>query len=327
MDKTIALIGMDTTGQSIGLALRQAAVEATRVGHDRDSAAARQAQEAGAVDRIEGSLKAAASSAPLVIVSLPPTRLAATLEELASALPRDAVVLDASLLKQPAMTALPTLHTAGVHYVGIVPAVSGDQLQSGEFGHGVASPDRFRNGVLGVILPPGTPQEALDLALQLAGLLGATPYFLEAGEADACSILSNGLPALMAAALMRTAQSETAWREVRRTAGPSFVDLVSLGLGEPPSEIARMAVDARLSTLEKLDHFADALQEIRRQVEAGDAAGLERTIRQADDALREWLAARSRSDWAAEETGRGVAPPQESAFARLFGFRRPTPRS
>lgn len=327
MDKTIALIGLDTTGQSIGLALRQAGVEAPRLGHDRDSSAARQAQQAGAVDRVEGSLKAAAASSPLAVVSLPATRLASTLEQLAAALPTDAVVLDASRLKQPAMQILPELRAAAVHYVGLVPAVSGDHLQAGEFGRGVASADRFRSGVLGVILPPGTPQEALDLALQMAALLGATPYFLEAGEADACNILCDELPSLLSTALMRAGLSETAWREVRRTAGPSFVDMVSLGLAAPAAETARVAMEARLSTLEKLDHLQQALHEIRQLVEAEDEAGLERMISDADRALRQWLNARSRSDWAAEEIGQQAAPVREVPFARLFGFRRPPPRS
>jgi prephenate dehydrogenase len=327
MDRTIALIGLDVTGQSIGLALRQAAVEAPRLGYDREAGAARQAQQAGAVDRVEGSLKAAAVASPLAIVSLPASRLGATLEELAAALPSDAVVLDASRLKQPAMQVLPALHAAGVHYVGLVPAVNGDRLQAGEFGRGTASADRFRSGVLGLILPPGTPQEALDLALQMATLLGAAPYFLEAGEADACTVLSEEIPALISTALMRAGLSETAWREVRRTAGPSFVDMVSLGLAVAPEEIAHVAAEARTITVEKIDHFLSALQEIRRLVEAGDQAGLERTVREANDALQQWLAARSRADWTAEEIGPQAPPIRESPFARLFGFRRPPPRS
>jgi len=327
MDNTIALIGLDTTGQSLGLALRQAAVEAPRLGYDREAAAARQAQQAGAVDRVEGSLKAAAASSPLAIVSLPASRLASTLKELAAVLPSDAVVLDASRLKQPAMQVLPALSAAGVHYVGLTPAVSGDCLQAGEFGRGVASADRFRSGVLGVILPPGTPQAALDLALQMASLLGAAPYFLEAGEADACSILSDELPALLSTALMNAGLSETAWREVRRTAGPLFVDMVSLGLAAPAQEISLVAMEARTSTLEKIDHFLLALQEIRRLVDEGDQAGLERTVSEADRALRQWLTARSRADWVAEEIGQPAPPIRESPFARLFGFRRPAPRS
>jgi len=327
MDKTIAFIGLDTCAQSIGLALRQAAVEALRLGHDRDAAAARQAQQAGAVDRVEGSLKAAAASAPLAVVSLPATRLASTLQELAARLPSDAVVLDASRFKQPAIQVLPDLRAAGVHYIGLTPAVSGDRLQAGEFGRAVASADRFRSGVLGVILPPGTPQEALDLALQMASLLGATPYFLEAGEADAAGILSEELPALLSTALMRAGLSETAWREARRTVGPTFVDMVSLGLSAPPEETALIAVEARTSTLEKIDHLLLALQEIRRLVDEGDQAGLTRTVNEADRALREWLNARSRADWAVEELGQTAAPPRESPFARLFGFRSPAPRS
>lgn len=327
MDKTISLIGLDTTGQSIGLALRQAGVEAPRLGHDRDSSAARLAQQSGAVDRVEGSLKAAAASSPLAIVSLPASSLAAALEELAKALPSDAVVLDASRWKQPALDALPALRTARVHYIGLTPAVSGDRLQAGEFGRAVPSADRFRNGVLGVILPTGTPQEALEMALQMASLLGAIPYFLEAGEADACAVLAEEIPALLSIALMRTGLSEVAWREVRRTAGPTFVDMVSLGLAAPAGETARIAMQARLSTLEKIDHLLAALQEIRRLVEAKDEAGLERAASEADRALRKWLSARSRADWASEEVGQQAPPIRESPFARLFGFRQPPPRA
>ena len=182
MDNTIALIGLDITGQSIGLALRQAAVEAPRLGYDRDAAAARQAQQAGAVDRVEGSLKAAAASSPLAIVSLPASRLASTLKELAAVLPSDAVVLDASRLKQPAMQVLPALSAAGVHYVGLTPAVSGDCLQAGEFGRGVASADRFRSGVLGVILLPAHRRQRSILRCRWPPCLGPHPTSSKPGR-------------------------------------------------------------------------------------------------------------------------------------------------
>jgi prephenate dehydrogenase len=326
MENAILLVGLDLTGQSIGLALQKAGVQAPRIGYDSDGAAARQAKEVGAVDRIENRLGAAAGESSLVLVSVPASILPATLADLASVLSADTVVLDASPLKQTANESIQALRAAGVHYIGLTAAVGGDRLRAGEGGQAGASADRFRNGVLGVILPSGTPQEALDLALQLGAILGATPYFLEAGEADAATILTEELPGLVSTALMRAAVQETAWREVRRTGGPSFVDMVALGLARPAREMAHVAAVARPSTLERIDHLILALQEIRSLVADGDEAGLTRLVDESASALTQWLQARSSTDWGLDEVGSPPVPPREPAFARLFGLRRPAPR-
>ena len=322
MAKSILLVGLDVTGQSIGLALKQSGVEAEVVGYDPDGKLATEAKRKGAIDRAENRISAAQDS-PLIVLSVAAPLQAETLKSLASWLKTDTVVLDASPLKQPGLEALDDLRRAGAHYLGILPAVGGTRLDASEIGRPEVSADRFQGGVLGLVIPPDTPQEALDLALQLSALLGATPYFLEAGEANSSTAVTHILPPLISTALMQIALRETAWREVRRTAGPDFTEMVGLGLRHPPGELARTALLARTTTIEKLDHLVEALQDLRGAMAREDGDALTELISQSDTSLQAWLAARRQANWALEEVGPTAPLPRQSAFGRLFGFRGP----
>ena len=55
--ETITIIGLGRTGASVGLALKQADLGITIAGYDEDRGTAKTAQEAGAVDKVEGNLR------------------------------------------------------------------------------------------------------------------------------------------------------------------------------------------------------------------------------------------------------------------------------
>ena len=67
----ITIIGLGTTGASMGLALQKEEGSFTIVSHDRDPDAAREATRLGAVQRTEWNLHNACDEADLIILAVP----------------------------------------------------------------------------------------------------------------------------------------------------------------------------------------------------------------------------------------------------------------
>ena len=78
----IAIVGLGLVGSSLGLALRQAEVTSTVVGHDRDRLLANEAKSRGAVDRTEWNLISAVEKSDIVTVPYPHLRAHETVLDL-----------------------------------------------------------------------------------------------------------------------------------------------------------------------------------------------------------------------------------------------------
>ena len=92
MTVQITIVGLGQLGASVGLALGSRQDDIHRVGHDKNSEAAKAAQKKGAVDDVKNNLPAAVREADIVLLSLPIDEIRATLEVIAPDLREGAVV-------------------------------------------------------------------------------------------------------------------------------------------------------------------------------------------------------------------------------------------
>ena len=113
----ITIIGLDTLGASLGLALRKMEQPASVVGMERDPLITRRAQQAGAVDRVERWAENACKNAALVIVTEPMSRLRDMLEAIARNLPPGCVVTSTAPLMAPVLAWADALLPEGVSFV------------------------------------------------------------------------------------------------------------------------------------------------------------------------------------------------------------------
>ncbi len=218
MSEELLLVGLGNTGASIGLALKQAGVEAVRVGYDRDARTAKSALQAGAVDRLIHRLETP-GGCDLVIVSVAPSLVQESLTAVFAGLPEGAIVLDASPLKAVTLAWMTAELPAGRYYVGAVPIPAGVDLSPEALEEVAPQADRYKGGLLALVVPPGCPEEVVEVALSIGRVLGASPFFIEAAELDGVAATVEALPALVGAALMRLASDSPGWREARRIAG------------------------------------------------------------------------------------------------------------
>jgi len=315
----VLILGTGTVGASIGLALRRAGPNFDRVGYDAQSQTAQQAQKIGAVDRLIRDPSRAAAEADLVVLTLPLAPAVAAAEDIAGSLRPDTVVLCTFRLQTKLMEAVRAKLKPANPCLGAVPFLGPQAaLAAHDAEPGAPTADAFDHGMLGIVAPPGTPQAAIEICLDLAVILAATPFFLDPAELDSVTATSEELPALMAAALLESLTANPGWRDQQRLVGRPFARLASL-LGGGPTEAAAEWIANRDPLIARLDALAEEVANLRDLLAAADEAALRQRLEQATARYEDWRRVRTSShpDHGVELPGL----PRVGMFDRLVGGR------
>ncbi|HZH04244.1 MAG TPA: prephenate dehydrogenase/arogenate dehydrogenase family protein, partial [Myxococcaceae bacterium] len=195
--ETCAVVGVGLVGGSLGMALR--ASGRTVLGLDLAETLLAQAVACGAIDR--GTLDPAElASADLVVVAVPPMRVAETVRAIAPHLKSRAVVVDVASVKGSVVTDVEAAAHAGIHFVGSHPMF-------GSEGHGVGSARaELVRGAAWIFTPTASTDPGALAALErLARELDMRPVRLEPAEHDRQLGALSHLPYLISVALTRTA--------------------------------------------------------------------------------------------------------------------------
>ncbi|MCK5793263.1 MAG: prephenate dehydrogenase/arogenate dehydrogenase family protein, partial [Anaerolineales bacterium] len=180
----LTIIGLGQVGASAGLALAKHKESILRVGHDKSRDAVNLAKENGAVDKIALTLSGAVTEADIVLLALPLQETHEVLEHICQDLKDDTLVIDTSPLKIPVLGWVKEFLPDTCHYVGFTPVINAEYLNECGFGPEVAHEDLFRDNLMGVVTNQTASNKAINMATSLAQLLGALPYFSDAGEMD-----------------------------------------------------------------------------------------------------------------------------------------------
>jgi prephenate dehydrogenase len=319
MSPEIMIVGLKEIGASIGLALAKAGAGGSRTGYDADSGVARAARKAGAVERLALNLGRSCRSADLVILAVPSCEVRPYLEAIGAGLKPGALVLDTSSLKSAAIGWASEHLPEGCYYVGAVPVVNPTALHIGAPGLGEPRADLFRGGLMAMVIPVKTPEAVVELALSVARTLGAAPFFIEPSEVDAVMATVEGLPALLAIALVRVAVQTPGWREARRIAGRQFASLAIVGALQSPQDLQASLDLNRSNVLARVDAAIEELRALRALIAQEEAEGLRASLAEAVEAHDAWLAARAQGEWGREELGK-VELPEGGMLDRLLGI-------
>ena len=322
MAAQITIIGLGQIGASIGMALKEKQSPLHRVGVDKDAGVARAAETLEVVDQIKG-LPEAVSEADIVMLCLPLGEMRGMLQKIGMRLIENAVVMDTSPLKGSMVEWTKTYLPTGRYYVGLVPAVTMEAVSSQEMGFKAARPDLFKNTVMVVDAPPGTPFEVEQLALNVARLLGAKPMLADIAESDGIMTTAHLLPQLAAAALLDATIDQPGWAEARKLAGRPFVGVTGgLAYYDDPASLKEAALTNKPATIHALDVMMASLKGMRDEIEKGDEEGLKERLGQAFEARERWLDERSAAEWM-REGGDSMELPElgEQIMQTLFGNR------
>lgn len=313
----ITIVGLGLIGSSIGLALSREQRDFEIIGHDKSSAAAGQAKKLGAVDKAEWNLISACDGAGLVILALPLGAIRETMQALAGELAEGAVVIDTASVKAPLQAWADELLPSSVAFVGTNPIVGSDAA-----GGTTARADLFEQRLWAICPSPDADERAVKTASDLAARLGAKPLYLDATEHDGLTAAVEQLPALASMALLSSAASQPAWREMRKLAGGQFESSTRLVSSDP-----HVFSDAMLHSPEQvvrwIDGFIDNMAAWRDLIAAGDSETIDKAFVEAMQARERWLSDRSKGNWEDD----GSAPIERpSILGSLLGLGRLTER-
>ena len=316
----ITIVGLGQIGTSVGLALAEQSELIYRMGHDRELRAARHAEKLGALDKVSINLISAVEEADLVLLALPIDQIQETLGFIRNDLKPAAVVMDTGPVKQIVASWAAELLPDERYYVGLTPVLNPVYLHEIDTGAEAAHPDLFRDGLIGIVSPLGTPSEAIKLAADLTRLLGATPLFADPLEMDGLVAATHILPQLMAAALLNATVDQPGWQEGRKIAGRSYAEVTApVMYPTEPSTLTTAAMLNRENVIRVLDGAMDSINAIRNDLINEEEKLLEERLNRAREGRKAWLNGRLAANWAADETIRVEAPTASDIFGRFIG--------
>lgn len=295
--RTITILGLGRTGASIGLALKASRLEVAIIGYDRDREAIKAARERNAIDDSSWRLAKAVAQADILIMALPVTEVAETLEAMASSVGEHTLILDLSSLKAQGQEWAERYLTQG-HYVGARAILAAGALADGTPGVAGARADLFQDSVFCLMPAPDADPKAVETAVNLGTLLGAKPFFLDPSEYDSLMLGVETMPGLMAAALFRAVTDAAGWRDMLRFANLPFAQ-ATMPLRDDAA-LALLALQDQPATLRWLDAVIEELQEVRRWVDEGDRERLAAFIEKLNLEREEWLHERTKNEWKEE---------------------------
>ena len=219
----ITILGLGTTGASLGLALQGAQTQAEIVGHDKLPEAAQAARRLNAVGRLEWNLHAACSGAGLIVLAMPLDEAAETLALIAEDLAPNTLLFVLSDVLQGAADLL------AKHVPGHTHAVVGHPILNGVGGPLTPRADLFEKTVFVVAAGVSTDGAALELASSFVESLGAKPLFMDPVEHDGVIAGVEQLPQLLGLALVHMLAGSPGWFEAQRLAGRTFAQSTEPG--------------------------------------------------------------------------------------------------
>jgi prephenate dehydrogenase len=314
--QTVSIIGLNRIGASVGLALRQSKLGLNVIGHDANGEVIQRAKEMEAIEKGEWNLVNAAAAADILILSLPALELEASLQAIGRDVQSHTLIIDLGYVKQSGLKWADKYLKQG-HYVGASAVLAAAALTDGRLGIEGARADLFRQSVFCYMPSARAEPKAVETAVNLGMVLGAKPFFVDAGEFDSLVQGVDTVPGLLSAALFQAVTKGNAWRDMLRFAGLPFA-FSTVALSE--QDVAQRVFQDQAATLRWLDAVIEELKGIRRLVAQGDREEVAILLQQLDIERETWLRRRTENEWEEQEapeiTSRSLAETLLGGLAR-----------
>ena len=269
-------------GGSLALAIRERKLAITLRGYVRRENSLAECVQAGLKDFATTDLADAVRDADLVILCPPLAQMLGLTERLAPHLKPGAIVSDVGSVKGRVVAELESLvHDAGAHFIGGHPMAGGEKM-----GVGAARADLFEQAVC--ILTPTAQSNAAALAQldEFWHTLGTRVLHMTPLLHDELVARCSHLPHVLAAGLANYVLSPAHPPEQSQLCATGFRDTTRIASGSP--EMWRdIALSNREQLADALGAFIGELQQLQRDIAAGDSSALEtfyQTAKQRRDA-------------------------------------------
>ncbi len=188
------------------------------------------------------------------------------------------------------------------------------------------SPDFFAGGLCAITTSPDSTEAAIALAVNLARVLGSTPFFIDIDEHDAAISAVMELPLLFELLFVNTNAHSPSWRELQRMAGTQFArssaDLAQMS----PKELGHRWFSNKDKILDRLDAAKKELDTLTTYLQDEGDESLVNYIEGALSAREAWLRAREKGDLEEPLTTPAAVSERKNLITNLFGFSQRAPK-
>ena len=266
----LAVIGVGLIGGSFALGLKKAKAVSHVVGVGRSAANLKTAQERGIVDSIASD----AGDADVVLVAAPVGQYPAIFKSLSGS---KAIITDAGSTKRDVVA-------LGRHLSRFVP---GHPIAGAEkSGAAAAHADLFRDRR--VVLTPLKETDDVDTVKRLWEACGARVSRMTAEEHDEVLAAVSHLPHLLAYGLVHEVAKRKNSEQLFSFAAGGFRDFTRIASSHP--EMWRdICLANKDLLLKEISRYAGKVEEMKKLLERGDGAALEKLFAEARQAREQWL--------------------------------------
>ena len=277
----LAVIGVGLIGGSFALALKQAKKVSKVVGVGRNAANLKLALERGVIDAIAPDPAAAARDADLVLVATPVAQFPVVFAALAES---KALITDGGSTKRDVIAA--ARKALGKRIGRFVPA---HPIAGAEKSGAAAAKAELFQGRRVVLTPMKENARASVAAVEAAwSACGAKVSRMDAEEHDAVLAAVSHLPHVLAYALVHDVAKRNNSEQLFSFAAGGFRDFTRIASSHP--EMWRdICLANRDRLLQELKLYANELGSIRKLIDNGDGAGLEKLFAAAREARDKWI--------------------------------------
>ncbi|MCA1957138.1 MAG: prephenate dehydrogenase/arogenate dehydrogenase family protein [Nitrospira sp.] len=277
--KQAAIVGVGLIGGSLGMVLRGKALADHVVGIGRREENLKTAVEMGAIDRYVSDPKDGVRGSDLVILATPVDTYERHLKEWAHCLEPGTIVSDVGSVKGSLVERSEAVMPPGVHFVGAHPIAGKEKTGVAE-----GSAHLFKGARCIVTPTKKTDPQALERIKRLWEETGSILLTMDPHLHDQILGAVSHLPHAAAFALMIALADMRDHRlsslDLARHSGGGLRDTTRIAASSP--EMWRdIFVWNRDNVVPLIDMYQRALDELKRLIAAGDAAGIERVIERA----------------------------------------------
>lgn len=324
-DVSVAILGVGRIGASLGLALKRYNAQPNSkhkfrvTGFDTNSNTVKTAQKLNVFDDISNRAEDVARNKDIVILAMPYAETEATYQYIASDLRSGAVIVDFSPLKLPSIKWAEKHLPKEAHLIGATPLVNPKYLFEGVNETERATADFFDGGVL--LLSPHLKAipEAIELASDLATIIGATSQFVDPAESDTLIAATEGMPALMGMAFFHMMINRHGWNDAQRLTNPAFGMLTHHLFDTHPDDLRDLWLYNRDNMVHFIDDLMMTLRELRGVLASNDREAVEAALGTSTDKYELWFNRRVKTRWDYDPAMRKEQPAMPNVMSTLFG--------
>lgn len=290
MRSNLTVLGLDRIGLSIGLALTPKGKYSSVTGWDGDHLIMKRVRAMDAFSALPSRLEDAARTADLLMLTQPLDEVQETFGKINKWIKKDAVIIYFSCLPAAVALLAKQLLKTPVHFVALTPSINPKYIH--QQADSTPHADLFENSRIFISHPADLPPAIIEIATEIARLLGAEPFFADISEVNGLQTITCVLPHLTAAALMDEVLHEPGWRDASQLAGPELAGMLNLLDSSSPESVAEVLVANRENSLRVMANLGHSLSDLAVLVESGDNQKLQEKLSHLRDEYFDWLSKR-----------------------------------